>query len=112
MVERYKSVIDFINTNKKWSMTTKGNYLQGLASVTRNLDGFQKEYKTYSNLSTQVYEQYVLPQTRLNRLTPEKKKNYVKWADFLQNMEDDVFDKGSKQEAIVSLYIWIYHQGD
>jgi hypothetical protein len=101
-----EKVLNFINTYPKLTKETSRNmYRSRLGSVLRNLDGFQAEYKIYSELSTDVFKKVISKQIGENKLSPEQQAKYMDWEELTSKLESEWSDTTAEARALTSLYV-------
>jgi len=99
-------VLEFINTYPKLTKETSRNlYRSRLGSVLRNLEGFDREYKIYSELSSDVFKNVISKQIGENKLSPEQQAKYMDWEELTSKLESEWPDTTSEARALTSLYV-------
>jgi hypothetical protein len=90
------NVFNFINTNDKWSTSSKNKIIQSISSVLSVLPEYKNEYKIYSDISTGNSKQYVQDKGDIINV-----ENYIQWNDLkdLYKKPTDLFDK-----SLISIY--------
>jgi hypothetical protein len=98
-------VLEFIDTEPTYKTeSTRNGKRSVLASSLRNLKGYQREYKIYSILSTDVYANKIKPQIGENKLSDSQQKNYMDWKDIMKNIEKNQKKLSSEAKALIALY--------
>lgn len=98
-------VLEFIDTEPTYKEeTTRNGKRSLLASSLRNLKEYQREYKIYSILSTDVYANKIKPLIGENKLSESQKKNYMDWKDIMKNITKNKKQLSLEDEALIALY--------
>ena len=84
-VKPIDKLLDFFRTNKTWKVESSGNSNRSaLASVLRNLDGYQNEYKILSELSSDVSNNKLAKERGENKLSKTQLANYVPYPELVK----------------------------
>ena len=98
-----KKVLDFITTNPDYSINTKSSRCVALASILKNIDGYEKEKIIYSEMGTKL-KVINTAQRADGTLTESQQEKYLDW----EVMEDKINEyKGKltpKEKAIIAIY--------
>lgn len=97
-----KKLIDFISSHYK-SINTQSSRYVALASILKNVDGYEKEKNIYSQMGTKLKDKFKA-QHADGSLTESQQENYLDW----EVMEDKINKyKGKltpKEKAIIAIY--------
>jgi len=100
-----EKVLEFIDTEPTYKEeTTRNGKRSLLASTLRNLQEYQREYKIYSILSTDVFANKIKPLIGENKLSESQKKNYMDWKDIMKNINKNKKELSLEDEALIALY--------
>jgi len=101
-------VLNFIETNPRWDardrskQNTRNAFRTALASVLRDLEGYEGEQQIYSQYSTQVFKNKVEPSIGEGKLSKTQQRNYVPFERLLDAR--NFYKPGTQENAIVSVY--------
>jgi len=99
-----KKVHNFIKKYKAWKTpNSKNGQLQALSSILKVLDGYEEEYKYYSNAS-KAGRKAIDKTSESSTLTDKEKKNILPWSE-LKDLYKSVTDRRDK--ALVGIYTLI-----
>ena len=102
----------FFEDNPNWTTGKSENSNRtALArlSVLRGLDGYQKEYKIISDLSSDIANNKIAKQTGGNKLSENQLKNYLPWDKLIEKTQTAIKGKSTplKDKAQTSIgYIY------
>ena len=100
-------LIKFFEDNPNWTTDKSENSNRtALASVLRGLDGYQKEYKIISDLSSDIANNKIAKQIGENKLSKKQLKNYLPWDQLVEKTQAAIKRKQTplKDKALMALY--------
>ena len=98
-------VLKFILETDKWNTDeSRIQQIQGLASILKVVDGFEKEYKFYSDASVELRKKITNHADR-NLLTDREKKNIMSWPELIKL--NKLKDLTILEAAIIGIYTMI-----
>ena len=84
-VKPIDKLVEFMRTNKTWTTESSINgNRSALASVLRNLDGYQKEYRVMSQLSSDIANNKIAKERGENKLSKAQLANYVAYPELVK----------------------------
>lgn len=99
-----KKVHDFIKKYKPWKTpNSKNGQLQALSSILKVIDGYEEEYKYYSNAS-KAGRKAIDKSSEASTLTDKERKNILPWSE-LKNLSTKI--KNPRDKALVGIYTLI-----
>jgi len=100
----------FFENNPNWKTdSSRNSNMSALASVLRNLDGYEKEYKVFSELSSLIAKTTISQQIGENKIKQTQIGKYMDWPD-ISSMTKNALESNDtpiKEKAILSLYTLI-----
>jgi hypothetical protein len=100
-------LMKFFEDNPNWTTDKSENSNRtALASVLRGLDGYQKEYKIISDLSSDIANNKIAKQIGENKLSKSQLKNYLPWDKLVEKTQAAIKRKQTplKDKALMALY--------
>ena len=107
-VKPIDKLLDFFRTNKTWKVeSSRNSNRSALASVLRNLDGYQNEYKILSELSSDISNNKLAKERGENKLSKAQLANYVPYPELVKKTTAAWRKKSTtiKDMALSALYI-------
>ena len=101
-------LLDSFRTNKTWKVeSSRNSNRSALASVLRNLDGYQNEYKILSELSSDISNNKLAKERGENKLSKTQLANYVPYPELVKKTTAAWRKKSTtiKDMALTALYI-------
>lgn len=101
-------VLDFIENHPNWDskdrskQNSRNAYRTALASVLRDMPGFEREQMTYSLYASNIYSKKISHDVAEGKLSKAQEKNYVPFEKLLASRRH--YDEGTQNHAIVSIY--------